>query len=116
MTRAKTSDDRATAAAALADAFERDLEPHFIVEEELLLVPLRALGELAMVQRTEDDHAFLRAGAALAKAGQDFDVNAYGERLREHVRFEERELFECAQNCLPSEILDAVWERAPKLN
>lgn len=114
--RARTPEQQQEALDALVARFEPELDPHFVVEEEMLLEPLRAHGELALIQRTEEDHAFLREGAARAKAGKSIDVKAYGERLRDHVRFEERELFERCQELFPDEILDAVWERAPKLD
>lgn len=100
------------AARLLADRFERELEPHFRVEEALLLPALRAVGEVALVERTEADHAFLRAGAQAAKAGRGDGLVAFAERLTDHVRFEERELFPCCEARLPGAVLDAVTPRA----
>ena len=99
------------AARQLADRFERELEPHFRVEETLLLPALRAVGEDALVERTAADHAFLRAVALAAKAGRSDGLVAFAERLTDHVRFEERELFPCCEARLPAAVLDAVAQR-----
>lgn len=104
------------AAKELAERFETELDPHFIVEEELLLPALRARGssEYDLIERTEIDHAWLRAGAAKAARGETKHLGEYGERLSDHVRFEEKELFERCQNILPDAVLDEVWHRCPK--
>lgn len=104
----------AAAARGLAERFVRELEPHFRVEEELLLPGLRKAGEAALVQRTEEDHAFLRARATEAGAGLTHGLPGFAARLEEHVRFEERELFAACEARLPGELLDQVARRAPK--
>lgn len=96
-------------AAALLQRFEQELEPHFRVEEELMLPALRAAGEVALVERTLEDHAALRA---LVREGAS--AQRFGERLHDHVRFEEAELFPACEARLSSELLDAVALRAPK--
>src|SRR5690625_5561136 len=61
---AKSGNEATLKAAAqeLAERFERELDPHFIVEEEVLLPALRARGasEYDLIERTEVDHAWLR--------------------------------------------------------
>lgn len=101
------------AARRLVEGFDRELEPHFRVEEELLLPALRDAGEPELVARTEADHAFMRAQASAARAGGDADALAFAERLTEHVRFEERELFPRCEATLPAAVLDAVARRSP---
>jgi hemerythrin-like domain-containing protein len=98
----------------VADRFARDLEPHFQVEEEVLLPALRAIGQLALVSRTESDHAFLRAEAAAARAGQIAGLGAFADRLSDHVRFEERELFPCCEIELTGGVLDEVARRSQR--
>ncbi len=106
---ALVGDGRANEAARqLVEHFDRELEPHFRVEEVLILPALRAAGEVALADRTVADHAFLRALAAAAAAGRCDDVATFAERLTEHVRFEERELFPCCEARLSAAILDAV--------
>lgn len=115
---AKSGDESAlkTAAKELAERFVTELDPHFIVEEEVLLPALRARGtsEYDLIERTEIDHAWLRDGAAKAARGETAHLGEYGERLSDHVRFEEKELFERCQNILSDAVLDEVWHRCPK--
>lgn len=98
----------------LLERFAGELEPHFRVEEELLLPALREAGEAALVQRTEEDHAALRAHVAAVAAGQIAGLAMFAERLVEHVRFEERELFPSCEARLGGSVLDEVFRRAPK--
>ena len=100
-------------AARLRRRFATELEPHFRVEEELLLPALRRAGAVELVERTEADHAFLRERVA-ALADDEADARAFGERLRDHVRFEERELFPACERLLADAVLDEVARRAPK--
>ncbi len=93
--------------------FDGSLEPHFRVEEELLLPVLRGLGHAALVHRIERDHADLRSCLAAAERGELAEVAAFAERLAEHVRFEERELFPRCEEELPDAVLDEVARRAP---
>jgi hypothetical protein len=90
---------------ALRATFTTILQPHFAIEEELLLPPLGA-GD-ALVVRTLADHHRLRA---LATSG---DAPAFAALLDDHVRFEERELFPACEARLPAEVLDAVSRAAP---
>lgn len=103
----------ARARADLAAQFPADLEPHFRIEEEVLLRALEALGgdALAWAARARSEHAALRAGAARAARGEAIDLVAYGVLLHDHVRFEERELFGFCQERLPTEVLGQVAGR-----
>jgi molybdopterin-guanine dinucleotide biosynthesis protein A/hemerythrin-like domain-containing protein len=105
------------AAAGTADAavvrdlrarFERELQPHFRIEEQLLLPALRALGDDALADRVEGDHSALRAHLDAAERGEAGHVASFAELLTEHVRFEERELFPSCEARLPGAVLDAV--------
>jgi hypothetical protein len=84
--------------------FERELAPHFAIEEELLLP---ALDDAALVARTASDHAAIRA--ALARG----DLAGFAELVASHVRFEERELFPACEERVSPEVLDAVARRRP---
>lgn len=77
--------------------FRGELEPHFQAEECSLLPQLAQAGETALVARTLDDHAQLRALAAAIAGGDAAALAPFGSLLRAHVRFEERELFETAE-------------------
>jgi iron-sulfur cluster repair protein YtfE (RIC family) len=109
---------RAEADAAQAFlAFWRDEgRHHFVVEEEVLLPALDAVDgdEAPEVLRVLRDHAAIRRAAARLDAGGAADpaaLRALGERLREHVRFEERVLFALLEARLDEAALAALGER-----
>jgi hemerythrin-like domain-containing protein len=95
----------------LGEGFDREIDPHFRIEEEVLLPALRRAGALPLAERTETDHAFLRRTVAAARQGDALAARAFGERLTDHVRFEERELFPACEATLSDEVLDDVAER-----
>lgn len=84
----------------LPTIFEHELEPHFRAEESALLPVLQAAGELALVARTEAEHRLLRELAARIARGERECLASFGEALKAHVRFEERELFIAAEAVL----------------
>lgn len=85
---------------ACARAFAKELEPHFQIEETTWLPALRQAGELALVARTELDHAELRRLATgLAQTDAEM-LLAFADCLTAHVRFEERELFQAIEALL----------------
>lgn len=94
--------------AALPDIFARELEPHFQIEEQLLLPPLRDAGEHARVARTLDEHRQLRALAHATGRAGPAGLASFGLLLEAHVRFEERDLFPLAEAILPAATLAAV--------
>lgn len=104
--RAAASGDLAVMAAVVENCrtvFPRELEPHFVVEEETLLPLLVAAGEAALVSRFESEHAALRRFADQFKATQAVDAAtllAFADCLNSHVRFEERELFVALESLL----------------
>jgi len=91
------------------EAFPRQLEPHFVIEERFLLPALEGIGESELVARVREDHSSLRALAAniTADAGM---LERFGLLLEAHVRFEERQVFEVAQQRLPALALEAIAE------
>lgn len=90
--------------------FAAELEPHFAVEERLLLPALTDAGESALAERTRGEHARLRALVASAPAAER--AAAFGKLLHDHVRFEERTLFPRAEAVLPAPLLEAVGRAA----
>jgi hypothetical protein len=99
--------------AALGARIDAELEPHFRVEDEVLLPALQRAGASELVARVADDHAFLRANGAAARLGDGAAARAFAERLVEHVRFEERELFPACEAMLPGDVLERVARRRP---
>lgn len=85
----------------VTELFERELEPHFQAEERDILPLLVAAGELALVERTLAEHVILRDLAGQLRSPDAATLARFAELLLAHVRFEERELFESAQRCLP---------------
>ncbi len=80
--------------------FPVELDPHFCVEEQGILLLLAQAGRHELVTRTLADHAELRR-LARALATPDADtLLRFAELLSAHVRFEEREVFEAAQASL----------------
>jgi hypothetical protein len=90
--------------------FDAELEPHFRVEETLLLPPLASLGEAALVERTRADHTRLRE--LVAAPADPERMIAFGRLLHAHVRFEERELFARAEEVLSASTLETVGRAA----
>ena len=97
----------------LGRRFISELEPHFRIEEDLLLPALRHRGATTLVDRTVEDHAFLRSRVEAARSGDGVAARAFADRLRDHVRFEERGLFPACEELLPDDVLEAVARRAP---
>ena len=97
----------------LGRRFDAELEPHFRIEDDVLLPALRLAGALQLVDRTAEDHAFLRRQVELARTGNEGAERAFATRLGDHVRFEERELFPACEALLPSGVLDEVARRSP---
>lgn len=92
--------------AAVREAMARDLEPHFRVEEAVLLPALEAAGAAGAVARTRSDHAGLRRLAA--EGGEREALGAFGRLLRDHVQFEEQTLFPEAERLLDAADLQRV--------
>lgn len=89
--------------------FEALVAPHFREEEIRLLPLLRAVGELELAERTEGEHRQLRDLVALLECQPTREaLLAFAEALTAHIRFEERLLFETAQQRLSTEALAAA--------
>ncbi|MDH4284594.1 MAG: hemerythrin domain-containing protein, partial [Gallionellaceae bacterium] len=78
--------------------FATEMEPHFQEEEAGLLPALERAGETGLVKRTLDEHAALRR---LIDENSVEAMIRFAGLLEQHIRFEERELFEAAQQKLP---------------
>jgi hemerythrin len=90
------------------ERFRLELEPHFRVEEEVIAPALESHGEHQLVRRLLREHTELRR---LMKPGVErsaANLATFGELLEDHIRFEERELFEVAQAVLDPDQLKAV--------
>jgi hemerythrin-like domain-containing protein len=85
--------------------FSAELDPHFRIEEQHLLVFLAHAGERDLVQRTLAEHAELRRIASALLCPDAARLLHFADLLAAHVRFEERELFEVAQARLDGNLI-----------
>ena len=95
--------------AEVRQIFARDLEPHFLLEEQHLLPALLACGEQAAVEQTLEEHAALRSRARQSDINARENLHRFGDALAEHVRFEERVLFPLAESVLGEAALKVAW-------
>ncbi|NNL65504.1 MAG: hemerythrin domain-containing protein, partial [Myxococcales bacterium] len=65
--------------------FERQLQPHFRIEESWLLPALAGKGETRLVEQTLQDHS--RLGALVRGRWSGGTARALGKLLEKHVRF-----------------------------
>lgn len=91
--------------------FEAEIRYHFLAEEAVLFPAARKFPELApLVDDLCADHTALRdcfARAVSRKLDQD-SLQQFVERLSQHIRKEERQLFEGLQQRMPSVELEAL--------
>ena len=88
--------------------FRSELEPHFRIEEEYLVPPMEAIGELELVERLNEEHRLLREIVAGRSERTLSSLRDFGEILEKHIRFEEREFFERAEKLLPTELFKTI--------
>jgi hemerythrin-like domain-containing protein len=89
--------------------FEELLQPHFQFEEEKVFPLLPQSDELR--QQAEQQHLKIKSIVAQLKSNDDCGL--FADLLRDHIRFEERELFEAIQAITDMEHLNALigqWE------
>jgi len=91
------------------------LFPHFIVENDCLLARLAKHADpgLSHAGRLQREHREMEDLVEAMRAAITADerrtaLATFGTRLREHIRWEERELFEWMQHTLGSDDLDEV--------
>jgi hemerythrin-like domain-containing protein len=90
----------AEAAQVITTLFPEWIEEHFRSEENDLLPALAAAGGGELVRQIVDQHAELRALNRQLATPDGATLSRFGKLLTEHVRFEEREVFETAQTLL----------------
>jgi len=94
--------------------FEAVLMKHFDLEERFLAPPLRRAGCLDIVDRLLRDHDAIRSLVRLGPAMSADDARAFASLLEEHIRFEERELFEEAQRVLSEDERKALMDASSR--
>lgn len=80
--------------------FKNDLLNHFTEEEKLLFNRLNEQSELR--KKAESDHATIYQQIEEIKKNKNDSklITQFADKLEEHIRFEERELFNYIQTCL----------------
>ena len=101
-----TVHDQRYAWTTLVARFCAELEPHFQVEEQGLLVALWRAGEVGLVERTLTEHEDMRG---LIAQDRPENLARFAELLTAHIRFEEQTLFARAQELLaPDQLSELV--------
>ena len=96
----------AEVARRVIDYFELELVNHFEIEEQVVFP---ACAELPIVgDLLADHHAMEAMIAELATAPSEELLEKFFTRLTDHIRREERELFEEIQRTLPAGMLERV--------
>lgn len=91
--------------------FEQEIGIHFAAEEKVIFPPARRIPELqSLIQELQAEHAVLRNlfTRAAARSLNDADLLTFVETLTQHIRKEERQLFEGMQNAVSVEELSAL--------
>lgn len=106
----------------IAQQFDAEIKVHFAAEEQIVFPAARTFGELnPLIEDLLADHQWLRACFAKAEARQTSqeEMLAFARRLSQHIRKEERQLFERLQELVPraelatlGQQLDRALERA----
>ncbi|WP_199052082.1 hemerythrin domain-containing protein [Aquitalea sp. ASV15] len=86
------------AAARISQQAEQSLQAHFAEEERTLLPALALAGHGQLVERTLEQHAYLRRLLQHAELASPAILQAFADAMTAHVRFEERELFAVAES------------------
>jgi iron-sulfur cluster repair protein YtfE (RIC family) len=114
-------EERLAVASAYLDAFFTGTVEHFRREEEILFpLYVRHAGSTPLLERILREHmqlhGLVRALRAQAAAGDipPETLRTLGDLLRDHVRVEERELFEAIERIVPATELEGV-RLEPKL-
>lgn len=90
--------------------FETDLEHHFREEEELMFNKIPV--EDPLRKRAEEEHKLIRSYVTQMKEDNSENaLNDFSKLLENHIRFEERELFNHIQETFSTEQLTVIGEQ-----
>lgn len=106
--------DAAEAADAFLEHWTEEERLHFRLEEEVLLPAYAAYGDPdhPAIVRTLLDHVRIRRDVERLAGGVDVQLlHEIGDRLADHVRLEENELFPLVEQTLPEPALASLGER-----
>ena len=94
--------------------FQAEIRVHFVAEEQFVFPAARSFSELnPLVDELLSDHAWLRERFTRAEEQRlsGSEVTEFARRLSEHIRREERQLFERLQQLLNSEELALLGQK-----
>jgi iron-sulfur cluster repair protein YtfE (RIC family) len=97
--------------AEIQQQFESEIALHFTAEEEILFPAAANFTNLqALIRELLAEHNMLRDYFARAAAGEldPQTLGNFGEKLAEHIRKEERQLFEGMQRVMSAQALSAL--------
>jgi hemerythrin-like domain-containing protein len=97
----------------IAQHFQTETRIHFAAEENILFPAARRFPALTpLVEELLLDHFMLRESFAKAEAHtmSAADVSAFGQSMSEHIRKEERQLFERMQELMSQEELETLGQ------
>lgn len=100
--------------AEIALFFENEIKFHFAAEEDILFPAACQFGELtSLVKELISEHAELRRefNDAVAKEMSAGHLKAFASRLSNHIRKEERRLFESLQQLMSAGDLTALGQK-----
>ena len=95
----------------IALQFEAEIKIHFEAEERIVFPATRSFVELnSLVDELLGEHAFFRACFTKAESRKlrADEVTDFARRLSDHIRKEERQLFERLQQLLPAKEMERV--------
>lgn len=94
--------------------FQAEIRIHFIAEEQFVFPAARSYSELnPLVDELWSDHAWLRERFTQAEAQllSGSEITEFARRLSEHIRKEERQLFERLQQLMSGEELALMGQQ-----
>lgn len=97
--------------AEIARQFEAEIKIHFDAEEQIVFPAARKLGDLSLlVGELLGEHALLRDYFKKAEGRQlrPEELSDFSRKLSEHIRKEERQLFERLQELLSPEEMESM--------
>ena len=103
--------DNARISKYVVNAFDQELQPHFIEEERLLFIQLAPVNERRI--RAEKEHMEIREKITSFKSAiPDVpELLNFAALLEAHIRFEERVLFPELEQVIPREQLDEIGKQ-----
>lgn len=94
--------------------FQAEIRIHFVAEEQFVFPAARSFSELnPLVDELLSDHAWLRERFAQAEAQRlsGTEITEFARRLSQHIRREERQLFERLQQLMSNEQFAVIGQQ-----